>query len=155
MTKSSTIKSGFNSTTVRSLRDHRPLRPHQIPSQEGPRTTPLALDCDRRPSECGRISSRSTLSSVLPHHPELSLFHTLLTSFANSVSRMANSVKPQSMQTRSFGKIKTGCLTRSCHPGKWTLSSALNLREFSDIHDLQVIASPREAVVGTAPLSSP
>ena len=60
---------------------------------------------------------------------------------ANSLSGIANSVKPQSMQTRSFGNMKTPGLFRPSHPLKWTLISALNLRLLSEEHDLHIIAS--------------
>src|SRR5208282_2125735 len=65
-----------------------------------------------------------------------------LPSRCNSFSGTANSVKPQSMQTRSFGNRRTGGLSRFFSPGKWTLISELNFRWFSELHDLHDIASP-------------
>jgi hypothetical protein len=46
-------------------------------------------------------------------------------------------VKPQSKQTRSFGKTHTTGLSRPLIPGKCKAISPLRLRWFSDWHDLQ------------------
>jgi CheY-like chemotaxis protein len=67
----------------------------------------------------------------------------------NSVSGIANSVKPQSMQTRSVGNIKTCGLSRSFSPGKWTAISEANVRWFSEVHDLHVIVSPHASMLVT------
>jgi len=54
----------------------------------------------------------------------------------NSVSGIANSVKPQSMQTSSLGNTNTRGLSRFFSPDKWTSTSASNSRWFSEQHAL-------------------
>ena len=62
------------------------------------------------------------------------------TSRRKSVSGIANSVKPQFIQTRSFGKTHTMGLFRPFSPGKWIATSAVRLLWCSDWQDLQDIA---------------
>jgi hypothetical protein len=61
---------------------------------------------------------------------------------------MANSAKPQSKQTESLGKTKTGGLSRFLSPERWTLISELNFRWFPERQDLHTISfTPREAKI--------
>jgi len=46
-------------------------------------------------------------------------------------------VKPQSKQTKSFGDAETVGFVRFSGPGKWMLSSLLNVVCFLDPHNLQ------------------
>jgi hypothetical protein len=57
----------------------------------------------------------------------------------SSVSAMANSGKPQSKQTASFGHTKSAGLFTLFSPGKWMFISELNSVWFSDPHDLHAI----------------
>lgn len=55
----------------------------------------------------------------------------------NSVSGIANSVKPQFIQTTIFGNTKTWGVVK---PGKWMAISVGNLLWFSEVHSLQAMA---------------
>ena len=57
----------------------------------------------------------------------------------NSASENVNSVKRQSTQTITLGKIKTAALSRPCRPGKWMLISEPNSFRFSEVQDLHDI----------------
>jgi hypothetical protein len=81
-------------------------------------------------------------SSALSCGLEASLFRIPLASAANSFSGIANSVKPQFMQARSFGNTQTIGLSKPSRPGKWTIISAPNSSGLSAAHDLQLISPP-------------
>jgi hypothetical protein len=106
---------------------------------------PCVSEPPPRGSEVGRfegnLGSRCVTSSVLSCRLEASVSCIPLASSANLVSGIANSVKPQSMQTRGFGNTQTTGLSRPSRPGKWRLISAPNCSWFCDVHDLHVTAS--------------